>query len=254
MKLRLATAALAALFASSVHAEPKAGEVWTEPKTGMQFVWMPAGCFDMGSADGEKNEMPVHRVCVKGFWIGKYEVTQAQYQQIMNSNPSKFRGSNKPVDSVSWKDAKSFGEEMSYVTGTKVRMPSEAEWEYACRAGGAHDPYCGGGGRAERMGWFAKNSDKATKPVGELAANDWGVHDMSGNLWEWTQDCSHDNYNGAPADGSAWKDGSCDRKMLRGGSWFNEDTKYLRAASRIDIPLDPKEDSAIGFRVVRVLP
>jgi formylglycine-generating enzyme required for sulfatase activity len=188
--------------------------------------------------------------------MGKYEVTQGQYQQVMGNNPSKFRGNNNPVETVSWSDAKGMAEEMSYSTGTKVNLPSEAQWEYACRAGGAHETYCGGGGRPDRMAWFEGNSGKQTHPVGQLAANDWGLYDMSGNVWELVQDYSSDSYSGAPTDGSArsrpgnGENGSL--RVARGGSW-NNGPQFLRAANRFD------NDPAFryehdGFRLARTLP
>lgn len=206
--------------------EPAAGKVWAEPKTGMEFVWVPSGCFNMGgssASDKEEQhayeEQPVHKVCVKGFWMGRYEVTQAQYQQAMGNNPSHFLGSNKPVEQVSWNDASNFSDEMKNSTGTQVRLPSEAEWEYACRAGGAHQKYCGSGSRPDRLAWYRDNSGKETHAVGQLGSNDWGLYDMSGNVWEWTQDCYNETYRDAPADGSAWETGECNMRMVRGGSW-----------------------------------
>ena len=121
-------------------AEPAAGTVWTEPKTGMEFAYMPAGCFEMGG-DGRTYEQPIHKVCVKGYWMGRTEVTQGQYVQIMGKNPSEFQGTNRPVNNVIWSEATDFAEEMAATTGTKVKLPTEAQWEYACRAGGAHEKY-----------------------------------------------------------------------------------------------------------------
>ncbi len=233
------------------YAEPAPASAWTEPKTGMQFVWIPTGCFSMGgdeSVDGQ----PIHKVCVKGFWIGRYEVTQEQYQQVMGSNPSNSQGPTKPVESVNMDEVSSFVEEMSFSTGTKVRLPSEAEWEYACRAGGAHEKYCAGGGRPDRMAWYESNSGKETHPVGQLAANDWGLYDMSGNVWELMQDCWNDNYTGAPVDGSAWKTGDCGRRVLRGGSWLNIPT-FLRAADRVSFDTSNSYLN-VGFRVARSQP
>jgi formylglycine-generating enzyme required for sulfatase activity len=233
------------------NSERPAGTLWTESKTGMQFVWIPSGCFQMGG-DVDKSEQPVHKVCVKGLWMGRYEVTQAQYQQVAGDNPSRFTGSDRPVEQVSWYLASNFTEEMSKLTGTKVRLPSEAEWEYACRAGGAHEKYCGAGGRPDRVGWYDGNSEKKTHRVGQLTANDWGLYDMSGNLWEWTQDCHNENYIGAPTDGSAWETGDCDKRIFRGGSWYNYDT-YLRAASR-GFNYGGNPTNITGFRVVITQP
>jgi len=231
--------------------EPAAGTVWTEPTTGMEFVWAPSGCFQMGG-NGEAFEQPVHKVCVKGFWLGRYEVTQKQYQQIMGENQSLFQGSSNPVDRVNWNDAIDFANKMGSRTGTKVRLPSEAEWEYACRAGGMHEQYCGNGA-PDNLGWFSDNSGMITHPVGQLAANNWGLYDMSGNMWEWTQDCyNKHNYKGAPADGSAWESSECVMRVSRGGAW-NNTPDVLRAAHRKFDDANGR-DSINGFRVVRKLP
>lgn len=240
------------LAVSQARAEPAAGTGWTEPKTGMEFVWVPTGCFNMGSSDGEKDEQPVHKVCLKGFWMGRYEVTQTQYQQMMGNNPSKFRWPSNPVEQVSLGDAKGFAEEMSHSTGTKVRLPSEAEWEYACSAGGTHETYCGSGGKPDRLAWHYGNSGKQPHPVGQLAANNWGLYDMSGNVEEWTQDCWNGSYNGAPDDGSAWKSGDCGRRVVRGGSLYLT-PPYVHAANRNNVDTSYFHYSA-GFRVARTLP
>lgn len=246
------------VMSSSVHAvapkqgaatEPSAGAIWTEPKTGMEFVWAPSGCFQMGG-DGEVFEQPIHKVCVKGFWVGRYEVTQKQYQQIMGENRSLFQGISNPVDRVNWHDATDFGKKMSSSTSMKIRLPSEAEWEYACRAGGMHDKYCGGD-TPDKLGWFSDNSGMATHPVGQLAANSWGLYDMSGNVWEWTQDCyNKHSYKGAPSDGRAWVSSECVMRVGRGGAW-NNTPDVLRASHRKFDDASGR-DSINGFRVVRV--
>ena len=248
--------------------EPAAGTLWTETSTGIEFVWVPSGCFKMGG-DKYQNEQPAHKVYVKGFWMGRYEITQAQYQQVMGNNPSKFQALNNPIENVTWDDAMDFVEEMGFITGTKVRLPSEAEWEYACRAGGAHRKYCGPGLNPGKIAWFKGNSKETIHPVGKLAPNDWGLFDMSGNAEEWTQDCEHGDYKGAPTNGDAWlskdyddhKDlptlnskpmaGVCDWHMLRGGAWRDESTNHLRAASRSIGFANNHEISSGGFRIVR---
>jgi formylglycine-generating enzyme required for sulfatase activity len=215
----------------------------------MAFVWVPSGCFQMGGDEGSY-EQPIHKVCVKGFWMGKYEVTQAQYQSVAGKNPSQFPGATFPVENVSWGDAAAFSDKMSGSTGNKIRLPSEAEWEYACRAGHAQERYCGGNDSQNRFAWYRGNSNKRTQPVGELAANDWGLHDMSGSVWEWVQDCWHENYRGAPADGSVWQSaGQCSKRVLRGGSWCN-DPSYIRAGFRYGN--DPDGGECGGFRVARM--
>lgn len=220
-----------ALAEGNLLAEPAAGTVLTEPKTGMQFLWVPSGCFDMGSDNGETFEKPVHHVCVKGFWLSKYELTQAQFAQVMGANPSDFRGPTRPVDQISWDDAVKFAEAMTVLTGVPMRLPSEAEWEYACRAGGQHQEYCGGDD-PDSLAWYGGNSGDQTHPVGTRKPNAWGLYDMSGNVWEWVADCWNNSYVGAPTDGSAWLTGDCDLRDARGGAWDIAKPNLVRAAKR----------------------
>jgi len=225
---------LLVLGVGQVLAEPAAGTILKEPNTGMEFVWVPSGCSNMGSNDGETFEKPVHLVCVKGFWLGKYEVTQKQYQRIMGINPSDFIGPDHPVDQVSWDDAVVYTLAYRKLTGVPMRLPSEAEWEYACRAGGLHEKYCGDGNPAE-LAWTGSNTDYSTSPVGKLHPNALGLYDMSGNVWEWVQDCWNLNYTDAPHDGSAWLTGNCNRRVARGGAWDVNDVNgdhLVRAAKR----------------------
>lgn len=231
-------------------AEPSAGTEWTEPKTGIAFVWVPSGCFQMGGTDWSFGT-PLHKVCVKGFWMGKYEVTQAQYEKVVGTNPSKHISLLNPVESVGWEDAARFSVRMSESTSTKVKLPSEAEWEYACRAGRAQGKYCGSNDNLNYLAWYDANSGHQSRPVGSLAANDWGLYDMSGNVWEWVQDCWHDSFQGAPADGSVWKGGECPTRVVRGGSWCNE-SSYARAGFRYGN--EPEGGECSGFRVARTLP
>ena len=244
--------ALVLLWMSSVvQAEPVAGTIKTEPKTGMQFVWVPSGCFNMGSDNGAADEKPVHNVCFnQGFWMSKYEVTQAQYQRVMEENPSEFKNDpNKPVEKVNWSDARFMAAEMSYVAGGTYRLPSEAEWEYACKAG-RESTYCGSGDLTTRLGWYDGKSDKTTQVVGERRANEWGLHDMSGNVSEWTEDCSNDSYEGAPSDGSAWVAGDCDKRVLRGSSWYYYPAG-MRSSDRYRSPARARDDS-FGIRLVQM--
>jgi formylglycine-generating enzyme required for sulfatase activity len=219
------------LGVGQVLAEPAAGTILKEPKTGMEFVWVPSGCFNMGSNDGEQFEKPVHPVCLKGFWLGKYEVTQAQYELIMGVNPSDSKGPANPVDQVSWDDAILYIHALRTATGVPMRLPSEAQWEYACRAGGLHEKYCGDGDPAG-LAWTGSNGGNSTSPVGKLRANAWGLYDMSGNVWEWVGDCWNPSYLGAPQDGSAWLAGTCERRVARGGAWDMNGYHLVRAAKR----------------------
>ena len=250
------------------------GNTWTDPVTGMEFVWVPKGCFNMGSPDSEKDrydsEGPVHKVCLDGFWMGKYEVTQAQWQKIMGSNPSSFKGANRPVESISWDEAQEFIKKLNAKTGKnpplplpggEYRLPSEAEWEYACRAG-TTTPFSFG----ETISTDQANYDgnytygngkkgvyrKQTTDVGSFPANAWGLYDMHGNVWEWCADTWHNNYSGAPTDGSIW--GSLgDKKanrLLRGGSWGNHPSN-VRSAFRYYVT-PALHVSYLGLRLVVV--
>jgi formylglycine-generating enzyme required for sulfatase activity len=231
MMKRLLFAVCLMLSVGQALAEPAAGTILKEPKTGMEFVWVPSGCFNMGSNEGELFEKPIHPVCVKGYWLGKYEVTQAQYQLLMGVNPSFSKGPANPVDQVSWDEALIFTLVFGKATGVPARLPSEAEWEYACRAGGLHGKYCGDG-KPEELAWSGSNTGNTTSPVGKLRANAWGLYDMSGNVWEWVQDCWNLNYIGAPQDGRAWLTGNCERRVARGGAWDVNGYHLVRAAKR----------------------
>jgi formylglycine-generating enzyme required for sulfatase activity len=215
----------------------------------LELVKVAAGSFNMGSND-YSDEQPIHRVNLREFLIGKYPVTQAQYQAIMGTNPSNFKGSQNPVEEVSWHDAVKFCEELSRRNGQKVKLPTEAQWEYACRAGST-GKYCFGDdvSKLGNYAWYNENSGSKTHPVGGKLANSWGLHDMHGNVWEWCEDVWHENYNGAPSDGSAWlTGGEQNRRALRGGSWFN-DGFVCRSANRVSNNAVVR-NSDNGFRVV----
>ncbi|MFN5977758.1 MAG: formylglycine-generating enzyme family protein, partial [Pseudanabaena sp.] len=216
----------------------------------LELVDIPAGSFMMGS-DEYDSEKPIHQVTLKAFKMGKYPITQKQYLAVMGKNPSNFQGDeNLPVEKVSWDDAVAFCKKLSEMTGQKVKLPSESQWEYACRAGST-GKYCFGDdvSKLENYAWYSENSGSKTHPVGEKLANSWGLHDMHGNVWEWCGDVWHENYNGAPTDGSAWlKDGSQNLHALRGGSWDNV-VIGCRSSSRGRYNADKRYDN-IGFRVV----
>jgi formylglycine-generating enzyme required for sulfatase activity len=197
--------------------------------TGM--ISIPAGSFSMGSDDGESKEQPVHTVYIKPFKLGKYEVTQQQWQAVMGNNPSNFKGCDScPVERVSWNDTQGFVKKLNQLTGKTFRLPSEAEWEYACRSGGKNEAYCGGSS-ASSLAWYKDNSGSKTHPAGQKQANGLGLYDMSGNVTEWTQDCWNSSYNGAPTNGSARQSGDCEYRIARGGDWARGGER-LRSAYR----------------------
>jgi formylglycine-generating enzyme required for sulfatase activity len=194
-------------------------------------------------------EMPAHEVkLAKAFYIGRYEVTQEQYQQVMGENPSRFKGLDLPVDSFGWNDAQAFCKKASDKTGATVRLPTEAEWEYACRAG-TETTYCSGDEESDldRVGWYDGNSGLWTHPVGQKAPNAWGVFDMLGNVDEWCEDDLHENYCGAPSDGQAWNDlPRNDKHVVRGGS-MDDGPQRCRSAYRRGYSFPYV---SFGFRVV----
>ena len=229
-----------------------------------EMVVIPAGRFRMGCLSDCEAMMdyakPVHEVTIESFALSKYEVTFAEYDRFTAAtgrDRAWDRGwgrGRRPVIYVSWEEAVAYTEWLSAHTGERYRLPSEAEWEYAARAGSGTVYSWGdeiGRVRANCDGCGSQWDNKKTAPVGSFGANAWGLHDMHGNLWEWVQDCWHDNYEGAPADGSAWESGNCSRRVLRGGSWCNN-PRNLRAAYR---SRGTTGDRIInnGFRVARTL-
>ncbi|MBK7000374.1 MAG: SUMF1/EgtB/PvdO family nonheme iron enzyme [Rhodoferax sp.] len=201
-----------------------------------EMVVIPGGSFQMGSNDGDSDEKPVHTVNVRSFAMGKYEVTQGQWKTVMGSNPSRFTdcGDDCPVEKVNWDDVQEYIKKLNARSGKQYRLPSEAEWEYAARAGTTTTYFWGndiGKNNANCDGCGSRWDNKTTAPVGSFKANGFGLYDMSGNVWEWVQDCGNNSYSGAPSDGSAWMSGNCGQRVLRGGSWHNS-PGYARAAIR----------------------
>ena len=238
----------------------------------LEMVKIPGGSFIMGSPENEKkshdNERPQHQVNIQSFFIGKFQVTQELYQAITGKNPSRFQGKKRPVEKVNWFDAVKFCEQLSKLAGKEYRLPSEAEWEYACRAGST-TPFHFGQTITTELANYNGNYTYGAAPkgvfrgttidVGSFPGNPFGLYDMHGNVWEWCLDDWHNNYNGAPIDGSAWFDENNNlsqkqgRPVLRGGSWV-ELPKYCRSASRYHVNGAARVvvNSDIGFRVVSV--
>ena len=229
---------------------PKPGKTFQDCRDCPEMVVISAGSFDMGSNIGD--ESPVHHVTfAKPFAIGKTEVTQGQWKEIMGINPSYFTncGDDCPVEQVSWIDAQEFIQKLNAKTGKQYRLPSEAEWEYVCQAGGKQE-YCGSD-NVDSVAWHDSNSGDTTHSAASKQANTFGLYDMSGNVWEWVEDSYHENYNGAPVDGSVWQ-GDGAKRVLRGGSWDDE-PQFVRAAIRIKSGPSGRSGS-IGFRLARMLP
>ncbi len=212
----------------------------------------------MGSTNGEANEKPVHQVTIShSFYMGKYEVTQTQWKSLMGNNPAYFKYSKGcggtspcPVETISWDDVQKFLQKLNEMQdGYSYRLPTEAEWEYACRAGTTGDY----SGKVGDIAWYKENSWEdslnRTHPVGTKQPNAWGLADMHGNVWELCEDWYHDTYDGAPSDGTAWLNAGEQRyRMIRGGS-FCQSASGVRSATR-----RPCEDCVpfynVGFRVV----
>jgi formylglycine-generating enzyme required for sulfatase activity len=233
----------------------------------LEMVKIPGGRFLMGSPETEAkrddDEGPQHYVNVPEFFMGKYPVTQAQWQAVMGNNPSYFKGKNRPVEKVSWNEATKFCQKLSKKTGRDYRLPSEAEWEYACRAGTKTPFYFGETITPELVNYNGNDTysngpegkyRKETTDVGNFPPNSFGLYDMHGNVYEWCQDVWHDNYDGAPVDGSAWVNGgNSSRRVRRGGSWFGYPW-WCRSANRNNFNSDEAVIYYIGFRLVSFPP
>ena len=213
------------------------------------MIHIEGDTFDMGSNEN-KREQPVHPVTIPSFYLGKHQVTQALWKAVMGQNPSRFQGENRPVENVSWLDAQGFIKKLNQETGKTFRLPSEAEWEYAARGGiysQGYD-YCGSD-KLKQVGWYKDNSNNETHDVGLLLANELGLYDMSGNVWEWCEDDYHGNYNGAQINGSAWvgspKRG--DHRVMRGGNYFDF-AEHCRPSNRNGDTPDSR-GYLIGFRL-----
>ena len=252
MGCMLFAAAVAAVGAEASR-EPQAGDVTTITLPGgatMEMVWCPAGTFLMGRGH---DEHPV--TLTKGFWMGKYEVTRAQWKSVMGKEPSDGWGDNLPVVYVTWDDCQQFCRKAG------LSLPTEAQWEYACRAG-SRGPYAGTG-NLDDMGWYDGNSGLKTHPVGMKQPNAWGIYDMHGNVWEWCADW-YDSYpDGAVTDPEGSLSGLASffggegsssewNRVLRGGCWGSF-APLCTSVYRLDQPPSQAE-SGVGFRPVRNLP
>jgi sulfatase modifying factor 1 len=218
------------------------------------------GNFTMGCKNTQRDgdcvywEKPSHSVKVSDFYISKYEVTQVQWRTVMGSDPSYNKGCDEcPVESVSWNDIQNFLKKLNALTNKRYRLPTEAEWEYAARDGAQSRGYLYSGSNAlSDVGWYDRNSGDKTYPVGGKNPNELGLYDMSGNVWEWCEDCWHDSYKNAPTVGIAWlqeNSGDCRRRIIRGGSYVDEPLlTNIHCAARNGYDIDERT-SFIGFRI-----
>ncbi|MBF0159988.1 MAG: formylglycine-generating enzyme family protein [Magnetococcales bacterium] len=244
-----------------VHNRP----IWTDPLTQMNFVWIPKGRFVMGSPSGEEghqcHEAPLHEVQLSGFWLGQSPVTQGEWQRIMSHNPAGFRrGAHHPVEKVSWHDAQCYIDRLNQQGHHRFRLPTEAEWEYACRSG-TTTPFCFGATirsdtQANYNGNYPYNRGskrlyrQATTPVGSFPGNDFGLYDMHGNVWEWCQDwydAEFYRHTDVHQDPVCLGDASGSR-VIRGGSW-DDSARRVRSAERYHDRPDSRSDY-VGFRLV----
>jgi len=207
------------------------------------MVWVEGGTFQMGSNSGDSDEKPVHTVTVKGFWISKYEVTQAEYSRVMGTNPSNFKCDDCPVENVSWNDA------VEYAKRVGGRLPTEAEWEYAARGGNKSRGYqYSGSDNLDEVSWYWNNSGSRTHPVGQKKPNELGIYDMSGNVKEWCVDSYGSNYYSKSPVNNPQGPQSTGSRVLRGGSW-NGSVDGCRVSYRsLNVDYRSKCD---GFRWVR---
>ena len=230
---------------------------------GIEFTGIESGQFKMGKLPADTFcsfdiDLPVHDVKIQnGFWIGKYPIKQVQWKNIMGNYPSHFRGDDLPVDRVGWFNCIKFCEILSKKIGFNIRLPSESEWEYVCRAGTTTTYYTGNEeSDLKKACWYRNNSDGQTHPVGLKEPNDFGVYDMHGNVSEWCMDWLNYNYDGAPDDGSPWQTGDKSRRITRGGNWYTN-AEFCRSAFRTapaDLEFSPISVGQIGFRIVLVAP
>ena len=245
--------------------DPQVGKVVAKPKVAPgtvikdcaecpEMVAIPAGSFVMGSSNNPE-EQPRHTVVIRSFLMGATEVTQIQWSTVMGRNPSQFAscGDSCPVENVSWRNVQRFIAKLNQKTGQKYRLPSEAEWEYAARAGTTTRWSFGNdASKLRNYAWYAANSLNKTQEVALNLPNPFGLYDIYGNVWEWTQDCYNPSYAGAPADGSAWTVGSCEYRVIRGGGWVDASSE-VRSSTRNGFDSSSNENPVTGFRLARDL-
>lgn len=252
-------------------AEP-AAESWTEPATGMVFLSIAKGCYQMGAQAPitafpdpfwervghlprlTDDEMPRHEVCVDAFWIGKHEVRVAEWRKLMGGEKggsSDASDGNVPVAAVTWAQARQFAERLGQASGQRFRLPTEAEWEYACRAGAKDDEIAYSRELVGRA-WYGRGEARqpSPRPVGQLKANAFGLHDVLGNVWEWTEDSySPGGYQQHTLFNPVVRDAAAPQKVMRGGS-IRTEPRQTRCGARGHLAAEQRLDT-VGFRLVR---
>jgi sulfatase modifying factor 1 len=232
-------------------ARPAAG-VYRDSTTGMEFILVKGGCFEMGDTfgDGNADEKPGHEVCLKDFYLGKYEVTQGQWKRVLGDNPSFFEESDEnPVENVSWNDTQEFIRRLSRMSGKSYRLPTEAEWEYAARNGRNGEKWAGTSKESDlrEYAWFSGNSGNKTHPVGQKRPNGLGLYDMGGNVWEWVRDSYDEDYYRNTPKNDPQGPGSGQNRVLRGGAWIYEPW-HLRVSARYSYSPGVRTND-VGFRL-----
>ncbi len=234
-----------------VHAAPPpSGVTFKDTVTGMEFVLIKGGCFQMGDDEGDREERPVHEVCVSNFYLGRFEVTQAQWKSLKGRNPSKHKNSDlHPVEDVSWNDVEDFIKELNQKTGRNFRLPTEAEWEYAARSGGRKHKWSGTNNESDlgNFAWYNDNASREHRPVGQKRPNAYGLYDMTGNVAEWVADVYDSGYYKESPRMNPGGPGRGGDRVYRGGS-FKDRAKDVRITKR-EKKSNRRADQTIGFRL-----
>jgi len=237
------------------HGRPESGPIQVRKvavmtnSIGMKLARIPAGEFMMGSGSYSQ-ETTVHTVTLSAdFWIGQNEVTQDEYRRVMGTSPAAFQGNERPVEGVSWEDASEFCRRLGAQERETYRLPTEAEWEYVCRAG-SRSAFCYGDDdtRLGEFAWYDASAGPKTHPVGSRKPNDWGIYDMHGNVWEWCQDWYGEDFYSTGPSTDPKGPSTGEYRVLRGGCWYNRPV-FCRSARR-DFNRPDYRDDGIGFRVV----
>ena len=215
------------------------------------MVYVSGGIFTMGAtseqgSEADRDEKPTHQVTLSSFSIGRYEVTQEEWEAVMGSNPSHFKGAKRPVERVSWNDCQTFIRKLNAMTGKNFRLPTEAEWEFAARGGNSSRGYkYAGGNSLGSVVWYDDNSNDQTHNVGTKSPNELGLYDMSGNVWEWCSDWYGSYSSSSQTNPKGPSTGSY--RVFRGGSWYNN-ARYCRVSNRSNNSPGYSDDN-LGFRL-----